>query len=203
MKLYDAGRAPNPRRVQIFLAEKGIEIEREQLDLNGLEHRSPEIAKKNPWMTIPFLELDDGTVISETAAICRYFEEFHPNPRLFGSSPLERAIIEMWHRRLEMGLFYRVAQSFRHLHPGAAVLEEKQIKPWGEVNKDKVQIELQRLNEHLTDNEYLAGEAFSVADIVGGVGYQFMKPAKIEVPKELEHVKRWADQVTKRPSFAW
>ena len=135
MKLYDGGRAPNPRRVQIFLKEKGIEIPTEQLDLNKHEHRSDAIREKNPSQTVPFLELDDGTIIAETIAICRYLEASHPEPNMFGQSPLEQAMVEMWNRRVEFGFFLRVAQSFRHLHPGAAVLEGEQIPDWGLKNQ--------------------------------------------------------------------
>jgi glutathione S-transferase len=123
MKLYDGGRAPNPRRVQIFLKEKGVELETIQLDLNALEHRSAEVTAKNPAQTVPFLELDNGNVIAETVAICRYLESLYPEPNLFGRDAEGQAVVEMWNRRVEFGFFMRVAQSFRHLHPGAIVLE--------------------------------------------------------------------------------
>ena len=96
MKLYDGGKGPNPRRVQIFLKEKGIEIEKVQLDINALEPRTEEFAKLNPTKTVPALELDDGTVISETIAICRYFEEIHPEPPLFGRTATQKAVVENW-----------------------------------------------------------------------------------------------------------
>jgi len=201
MKIYDGGRAPNPRRVQIFLKEKGLELPTQQLDLNALEHRSAEITAKNPTQTVPFLELDDGTVISETIAICRYLEELHPEPNLFGDTPLKRAQVEMWNRRAELGFMFRVAQSFRHLHPGAAVLEGEQIAAWGEKNKGLALEYLSILDRQLATNEYLTGDSFSVADITCLVGAQFFKPARIEVPEEgMEHFKRWYSQVSTRPS---
>ena len=202
MKIYDGGRAPNPRRVQIFLKEKGIQIDTQQLDLNAHEHRSLEMLAKNPVATVPFLELDDGTVISETIAICRYIEEHHKEPDLFGSTPLERATIEMWNRRVEFGFFLRVAHSFRHLHPGGAVLEGEQIPDWGRKNQ-KLAIEyLEVLDTQLASNQFIAGDKFSVADITTIVAVQFFKPARLEIPEDgLMDFKRWMKEVTARPSM--
>lgn len=201
MKLYDGGRAPNPRRVQIFLKEKGIELnEVIQLDLNNHDHRTSEMTLKNPTQTVPFLELDDGTILSETIAICRYFENLNPEPSLFGQSPLEQAIIEMWNRRVEFGFFAAVAQSFRHLHPGAAVLEGEQIEAWGLKNKVKANDYMPILNDQLSRYEFIAGDRFSVADITLFVACQFMKPARIEMPDEMEHLKRWFAAISERPS---
>lgn len=203
MKLYDGGRAPNPRRVQIFLKEKGLEVETQQLDLNVHDHRKPEMLAKNPVATVPFLELDDGFVISETIAICRYLEALNPEPCLFGITPLEQASIEMWNRRVEFGFFMPVAQSFRHLHPGAAVLEGEQFAGWGLKNQKRALDYLNILDNQLSDNAYLAGDAFSVADITAIVAFHFFKPAKIELPTDgLEHFKRWADEVAARPGMA-
>jgi glutathione S-transferase len=202
MKIYDGGRAPNPRRVQIFLKEKGIEIETQQLDLNSLEHRSPEMLAKNPVATVPFLELEDGTVISETIAICRYLEELNPDPSLFGESSLERAVIEMWNRRVEFGFFFHVAQSFRHLHPAAAVLEGEQVQAWGEKNNALATQYLNILDDQLAKNEFIAGSKFSVADITAIVAFQFFKPARVIMPDEgYDHFRRWADAIVQRPSM--
>jgi glutathione S-transferase len=202
MKIYDGGRAPNPRRVQIFLKEKGIEIETQQLDLNSLEHRSPEMLAKNPVATVPFLELEDGTVISETIAICRYLEELNPDPSLFGETSLERAVIEMWNRRVEFGFFFRVAQSFRHLHPAAAVLEGEQVQAWGEKNNALATQYLNILDDQLAKNEFIAGSKFSVADITAIVAFQFFKPARVIMPDEgHDHFRRWADAIVQRPSM--
>ncbi|MGI9353342.1 MAG: glutathione S-transferase family protein [Rhizobiaceae bacterium] len=201
MKLYDGGRAPNPRRVQIFLKEKGIEIPTVQLDLNQQEHRTDAIKAKNPSLTVPFFELDDGTVIAETIAICRYLEANHPEPNMFGRSPLEQAMIEMWNRRVEFGFFLRVAQSFRHLHPGAAVLEGEQIPDWGLKNQKQAIEYLAVLDRQLADNEFMAGDRFSVADITGLVATQFFKPARLEIPEQgFDHFKRWFGEVSARPS---
>ncbi|MEO0327753.1 MAG: glutathione S-transferase [Pseudomonadota bacterium] len=200
MLLYDGGRAPNPRRVQIFLKEKGIEIPAVQLDLNAHEHRSEEMIHKNPAGTVPFLELDDGTVLSETIAICRFLESLHPAPSMFGIKPMEQALIEMWNRRVEFLLFLKVAQSFRHLHPGAAVLEGEQFRGWGEKNRVGAIAFLDVLDAQLADNEFVAGERFSVADITAVVAAQFFKPARITVPEAgLIHFKRWFASVCERP----
>src|SRR4051794_13167454 len=120
MKLYDAGRAPNPRRVRVFLAEKGVTIPVIAIDLARLEHKAPAYVAVNPLQRTPALELDDGTVISESIAICRYFEELHPEPPLFGTGALERARVEMWQRRLEFGLLGTVAAGFPPPPPALA-----------------------------------------------------------------------------------
>lgn len=202
LKLYDGGRAPNPRRVQIFMKEKGVELPTIQLDLNAHEHRNEEMTRKNPAQTVPFLELDDGTVIAETIAICRYLESLHPDPNLFGSSALEQAVIEMWQRRMELGFLIKVAQSFRHLHPGAAVLEGEQIPDWGRKNQKLVIDYLSFMDDQLSKNQFIAGDRFSVADITAIVAAQFFKPARIEVPeKGYDNFKRWFAEVSSRESI--
>lgn len=202
MKIYDGGRAPNPRRVQIFLKEKKHEIETQQLDLNALEHRSPEMLAKNPTATVPFLELDDGTVISETIAICRYIEAIYCEPNLFGISSLEQAQVEMWNRRVEFGFFTKVAQSFRHLHPGAAVLEGEQIEAWGLKNQRLAVEYLKILDVQLANHQFVAGDRFTVADITTIVAAQFCKPARVKIPEVgLPNFVRWMDEVSARSSM--
>src|SRR3989304_2723593 len=117
MKLYDSSRAPNPRRVRIFLAEKGVSVPTEQVDLVSLQQRSPAYTAINPVQRVPALVLDDGTVITESIAICRYFAWLHSEPRLFGRDGLEAVLVEMWQRRVEFHLFNPVSHVFRHLHP--------------------------------------------------------------------------------------
>ncbi len=190
MKLYDGGRAPNPRRVRMYLAEKNIEVAMEPVDIGALAQRSPEFTALNPMQRTPVLVLDDGAVIAESIAICRYFEELFPSPPLFGTGALERARIEMWQRRVEFGLLNTVAAVFRHLHPAMGEMEVPQVPEWGEANKPKVRDFLALLDRHLADKEYLAGP-FSIADITGLVALDFMKPAKLAVPEELAHVRRW------------
>jgi glutathione S-transferase len=200
MKLYDAGRAPNPRRVRIFLAEKGVTVPLVPIDLGKLEQKAPACVAVNPLQRTPALELDDGTVISESIAICRYFEELHPEPPLFGTEALERARIEMWQRRIEFGLLGAVAAVFRHLHPAMAEMEVPQVAAWGETNKPRVIEFLRFLDGELAGRRFIAGERFSVADITGLVGLDFMKPAKLGVPDDLAHVRRWHAELAARPS---
>src|SRR4051794_41956465 len=130
MKLYDGGRAPNPRRVKVFLAEKGIKVPTEQVDLGKLAHKGAAYTAVNPLQRVPALELDDGTVLTESIAICRYFEELQPEPALFGRSALEKARIEMWNRRLELNLYQTVQHVFRHTHPAMAEMEVPQVAAW-------------------------------------------------------------------------
>lgn len=200
MKLYDGGRAPNPRRVRIFLAEKGITVPIEPVDTGALEHKSEAYAAINPLQRLPALVLDDGTVLTESIAICRYFEALQPQPALFGTGPLEIAQVEMWQRRIELTLMAAIQAVFRHLHPGMAQLQQPQIAAWGEANKPRVTEFLQMLDRELGTRRYVAGEAFSVADITGLVSIDLMKPAKLAVPPECANVLRWHAEVSARPS---
>jgi glutathione S-transferase len=200
MKLYDAGRAPNPRRVRIFLAEKGVTVPLVPIDLGKLEHKTPAFVAVNPLQRTPALELEDGTVISESIAICRYFEELHPEPALFGTDPLERAKVEMWQRRLEFGFLGTVAAVFRHLHPAMAEMEVPQVAAWGETNKPRVIDFLRFLDGELANRSFAAGDRFSVADITGLVALDFMKAAKLAVPDDLGNVRRWHAALSARPS---
>ncbi|MCT9000107.1 glutathione S-transferase family protein [Chelativorans intermedius] len=202
MKLYDGGRAPNPRRVRVFLAEKGIEVPLQPVDMAAMEHRSEALARLNPLRRLPVLELDDGTVLTESVAICRYFEEIQPEPALFGRGAVGRAQVEMWQRRVEHGLFMTVAAAFRHLHPAMKGWEVPQVPEWGEANKPKAVAFLYFLDSELAQRPFIAGEAFTIADITGLVAIQFMKPARIDMPAELKHLKRWYDAVAARPSAA-
>jgi glutathione S-transferase len=198
--IIETHRAPNPRRVSIFLAEKGIEVRREERDLMSGELRLDEFSAMNPWQRVPVLVLDDGRTISESVAICRYFEELHPEPALFGTSPFGKAEVEMWNRRLEFGLFNAVASVFRHLHPKMASLEVPQVEAWGEANKDKVNDELQRLDRRLADHAFVAGDQYSIADITALVAVDFMKPARLARPDDFANVMRWYAVVSARPS---
>jgi len=200
MKLYDGGRAPNPRRVRVFLAEKGIKVPTVQVDLGAMAHRSPEYTAVNPLQRVPALELDDGTIITESIAICRYFELMQPEPVLFGRTPKEIAIVEMWQRRVELHLLFPISQVFRSLHPAMAQMEIPQVPAWGEANKPRVQEFLALLDKELAGRRYVAGENFSVADITGLVAVDFMKPAKLSVPDQLANVRRWHAELSARPS---
>ena len=201
MRLYDGGRAPNPRRVRIFLAEKGIEVPLEPVDMGALGHHAPEVERLNTLRRLPVLELDDGTAISETIAICRYFEERQPTPPLFGTGAVGRALVEMWQRRMEFHLLLPVANVFRHSHPAMAEWEVPQIAEFAEANRPKVEEAVRWLDGELVGRQWIAGDAFSVADITGAVALDFMKPARLKLPEECANVARWYDALRARPSY--
>jgi glutathione S-transferase len=200
MKLYDFKWAPNPRRVRIFLSEKGISVPTKEVDLGALEHKSPAFAAINPLQRVPALALDDGAVITESMAICRYFEALQPDPPLFGRGARDIALIEMWNRRLELNLYFPVSQVFRHLHPAMKTVEVPQVAAWGEANRPRVEDFLAFMDDELQHREFTAGDSFSVADITGLVSIDFMKPAKLTVPDALTHLRRWHARVSARPS---
>lgn len=200
MKLFDGGRAPNPRRVRIFLAEKGLSVPLEAVDMGAMGHRGEAVTSRNPLQRLPVLELDDGTILTESIAICRYFEELQPSPPLFGTGALGRARVEMWQRRIELNLLNAVAHAFRHIHPAMKDWEIPQLPEWGEANKPKVIDFLGLLERELAGRDFVAGEDFSIADITGLVALDFMKPARIAVPAEFGHVLRWHAALKSRPS---
>ncbi len=200
MKLLETRMAPNPRRVRIFLAEKGIEVPTEELDLMKGDLKSENFTKLNKLQRVPVLVLDDGTAICESIAICRYFEELHPEPALLGTGALGKAKVEMWQRRIELGLLGPVASAFRHLHPAMAPLEVPQVAAWGEANKPKAQEMLKILDEQLASNRYMAGDAYSVADITALVAMDFMKVGRVQRPEGLANLERWYAEVSARPS---
>jgi glutathione S-transferase len=200
MKIIETRLAPNPRRVRIFLAEKGIIVPFEELDLMKKELQTEEFSRINPLQRVPVLVLDDGTAITESVAICRYFEEIQSEPALFGYGPLGRAKVEMWNRRMDLGLLFHVAQVFRHLHPAMAQLEIPQVKDWAEANRPRAIQHLEIMNRQLEFNRYLAGDTFSIADITGLVAVDFMRVARIARPAGLTHLDRWHSEVSARPS---
>lgn len=202
MKLFDGGKAPNPRRVRVFLAEKGIEVPLVPIDMGAMEHRGEAVTSRNPLRRLPVLELDDGTIITESIAICRYFEELVPEPALFGHGPVGKALVEMWQRRMELNLMFCVAQAFRHIHPAMKEWEVPQLPEWGEANKPKAVEFLRFLDGELANREFVAGDSYSVADITGMIAIDFMKPARIQVPDEFGNVLRWYRAVASRPSAA-
>ena len=200
MLLYTAKRAPNGRRVDIFLAEKGLSVPIEQVDLGNFEHKNSAFTALNALQRIPVLKLDDGDIITESIAICRYFEALHPKPALFGVGAKQQARVEMWNRRIEMELWLAVQAVFRHLHPGMADRELPQVPAWGEANKPKVMVFLKLLDTHLKDNAFVCGDDFTIADITGLVALDFFKPARLAVPEDLIHLKRWHAAISSRPS---
>ena len=200
MKLYDYKAGPNPRRVRIFLAEKGIDVPLVHTDIVKREQKTPEFLAKNPIGSIPVLELEDGTCISESVAICRYFEELHPEPPLFGRTPLEKAKIEMWLRRVELNFMVPVGMVWIHGHPLTARLI-KQIPEAAEQNRKRTQIGYALLNEQLANHEFVAGDDYSVVDAVLLASLDFAN-GLVGVPYDssLTHLKRWHENVSARPS---
>ena len=200
MRIIETKLAPNPRRVRIFLAEKGVSVAFEERDLMASALKTDDFTQINPWQRVPVLVLDDGRVLAETVAICRYFEELQPEPALFGVGSFGKADVEMWHRRVEIGLFNAVAHVFRHLHPKMAPFEVPQVAAWGEANKDKVGEELARLDGRLAQSRFIATDGYSIADITALVAIDFMKPAKLASPAGFANVMRWYREVSVRPS---
>ena len=198
MKILQTRSAPNPRRVRIFLAEKGVELPFEECDLMRGALKTDAFTALNPLQRVPVLLFDDGSAIAESMAICRYFEETNPEPALFGRGA--RAEVEMWNRRMELELLFRVAQAFRHLHPAMAALEVPQVPAWGEANKPRAVQMLQVLDDQLRQHPFVAGAQYSVADITALVAIDFMKPARIARPVALANLARWYQEVAARPS---
>ncbi|MDP6951817.1 MAG: glutathione S-transferase family protein, partial [Alphaproteobacteria bacterium] len=189
MKLYDFSLAPNPRRVRIFLAEKGIEVPLVSVNTREMEHFSDWFGEKNPGRTIPLLELDDGTCISESVAICRYFEEIQPDPPLFGSGAVERAMVEMWNRRAELEGVQAVAEIVRNAAPMfedrgiAGVRGVPQIPALIDRGKASLARFFETIDARLGEARYLAGETFSIADITAFVAIGFAGRVEIGVPE--------------------
>ncbi|MGQ0456723.1 MAG: glutathione S-transferase family protein [Hyphomicrobium sp.] len=202
MRIIETRRAPNPRRVRIFLAEKGLDVAFEERDLMAGDFQAEAILQLNPWGRAPILVLDDGRKLCESVAICRYFEALAPDPPLFGAGAFGAAEVEMWNRRVEHGLFAAVAHAFRHRHPKMAHLEAPQIAAWGDANVEKAANELARLDRRLSQSEFIAGDQYSIADITALVAVDFLKPARVAMPDGLANVARWRAKVSSRPSAA-
>ncbi len=201
MKLWTAGVAPNPRRVAIFLGEKGVEVPVVELDLAAKENYAADFVAKNPLARVPVLEFDDGTILSESNAICRYFEEIHPEPVLFGASARERAEIEMWNRRMEFELMLNMTGCFRHSHPYWEGRID-QVPAYGELCRQNAEARMSWLEAELADREYIAGDRFTIADITAICAFGIGRVAKIRIPGDYDNLTRWHDAVSERPSVA-
>ncbi len=199
MKLLDYAMAPNPRRVRVFLAEKGIQVPSETVDIAKAENRQPAYLAKNPMGGVPALELDDGTCIAESVAICRYFEELHPDPPLFGVDARDRALVEMWNRRMELEVFTSIAQVFRNGHEFFKGRIE-QVPEYGEVCRRSVAKRLAWLDEELADRPFVAGDRYTIADITAMVGIDFGRVSDIRIAPEQKNLARWHEAVSSRPS---
>lgn len=194
--------APNPRRVRIFIAEKGIDLPETRVALHKREHKSDEHRARNSLGQVPTLVLDDGTAISESVSICRYLESLHPTPALFGETAIEQATIDMWIRRIEFQLMTTVGMFWRHAHPLTAALLT-QFRDFGESNRESYGRVLAWLDQDLADGRaYLAGERYSMADIVALTTIDFATFTGLEVRADAPNLRAWLDRVSARPSAA-
>lgn len=199
MKLYDFPAAPNPRRVRVFLAEKGIQIPYEQVDFSINANRAPSFLQKNPFGLVPVLELDDGTCISESVAICRYFEDTHPDPPLMGVDARDRAIVEMWNRRMELELFRHVGDVFQNSVEFFKT-RVNQIPAVAEEARRLAHERLAWLEESLADRPFIAGDRFTIADITALISIDLGTPSVFQITPEQKNLTRWHAAVSGRPS---
>jgi glutathione S-transferase len=193
--------APNPRRVRIFLAEKGIDLPETNVDMRKGEHKAPDFLAKNSLGQVPTLELDDGTIIAETVAICRYFEETQPEPSLFGRTAKEKANVDMWVRRIEFQLMNPIGMVWVHAHHLTAQFIS-QHREFGESNKPRVESAMRWLDKELDGRDFIAGDAYSMADICALSSIDFADWIDLKIPDDCARLKAWHARVSARPSAA-
>jgi glutathione S-transferase len=200
MKIYDFALAPNPRRLRIFVAEKGLKIPIEQVDIFTGQNRTPEMLAKNPAGGLPVMELDDGTHMAESVAICRYLEGLHPEPNMMGKNSREQAEIEMWNRRVELGLFSAAGRAFQHTNE-LFKARLKQFPEYGETQREAVTQQLQWLDAQIGNKPFIAGDRFTIADITAEVAVDFAaQAAGVTADPALKNLGRWYKSVSSRPS---
>ena len=200
MKLYNHALAPNPRRVRIFAAEKGIDLLLEDVDILAGQSRTPEFLAKNSSGGVPVLEFDDGACLSESVAICRYLEGLNPEPNLLGRDLREQAEIERWNRRMELELFAAIGRTVQNTSPIFAG-RFKQFPDYGETQRAVVYQRLERMDRELNGNEFVAGDRYTIADITALVAIDIGgRLADIKIAPELPHLSRWYQAVSSRPS---
>ena len=199
MKIYEFTMAPNPRRVRVFLAEKGIKVPYEQVDIASGKNRAPEFLKINPMGGLPVLELDDGTHIPESVAICRYFELLHPEPNLMGTDAKEQAVIEMWNRRMEFELLSNTAGAFRNTSPFFKG-RIPQVPEYGEICKNAALKRMEWLDGELANRQFIAGNRFTIADITALIAIDFGRVSDIRIQPNQKNLARWHETVSARPS---
>lgn len=208
MKLYDYPLAPNPRRVRIFLAEKGITVPTVQVDLRAGEQFSPEFRSINPECTVPVLELDDGRRIAEVIAICLYFELAHPEPALMGVGAPDRAVVADWHHRIERQGFWPVGDAFRNSAPGLMGRalpgpdDYEQIPALAERGRARTVRFFEMLDRRLAGRQFVASDHYTIADIMALVTVNFAARINLAVPEGCSHLRRWHESVSARPSAA-
>ncbi|WP_426013392.1 glutathione S-transferase family protein [Caulobacter sp. DWR2-3-1b2] len=200
MKLYDSRRAPNPRRVRWFMAEKAIEdIEIVDVDIFGGQHRQPEYLARAGLPNVPALEMDNGQTITESVAICRYLESVYPEPNLFGEEACEVAVIEMWSRRAEMLVATPLMMSVRHAHPALAAIET-QVPELAANGRATAEKGLKMLNRRLAESEFIAGDRVTMADILAATGIDFARMVRFRPDPELINLNRWLAAMMARPA---
>jgi glutathione S-transferase len=199
MKMYDFTLAPSPRRVRIFLAEKGIDLELVQVDIMRNANRTPEFYKKNPSGSLPILELNDGSCLSESVAICRYFEELQPEPPLFGVGAREKALVEMWNRRVELEIFAPVGHVWSHLSE-VAKGRGRRIPEFGRIQQRAAIERIAWLDAELQSREFIAGERYSIADITTLCMIDFARTVDIRIQPAQANLARWHSRISSRPS---
>lgn len=201
MKLFIAPRAPNPRRVQMFLAEKAVQLPQETVDLNAQEHKSAAFRARSPLARVPVLELDDGRMLSETRAICTCLEGLYPEPNLMGRDATERAFIEMADRRVEWYFMLPIGNCIRHTHPGLAPLEQPQFPDFGRSQGEKLRETAAWLDAELQRQPWVAGDRFTIADITAFCAIEFAKLMRFSAGAEgFTALQAWRDRVAERPS---
>lgn len=201
MKLYTGKAGSNPKKVAIFLKEKGIDVPSQLLDMFKFEQRQPAFLQKNSLGTLPVLELDDGTIITESLAICRYFEAVHPEPALFGTDAVSKAKVEMWCRRVELEVHNVCGQVVQHT---AEFFKDKvtQIPEYAAAQRELAARKFAWLNDEMSDGrEFIAGDFFSMADIIGFTGTGLAQMLKIDLPDTLTHFHAWHGRISARPAF--
>ena len=206
MKLYEFAPAPNPRRVRIFAAEKGIALDTVQVNIRAGDHFGDEFRALSPYCTVPALVLDDGTSISESFAICRYLEALQPEPPLMGTDAKDQALVEMWHRRVEIHGLTAIADALRNTaerfenHAVASPKPYAQIPALAERGMSRISDFFEMLEERLSQSAFVAGEGYSVADILALVCVDFAAVVKMSPPDGLTALKAWHEKVSARPS---
>ena len=206
MKFYDCSTAPSPRRVRIFLAEKGISVPTVQVDLRNGEQFSPAFRAINPDATVPVLELDSGTRIADAIGICVYFDAIHPQPPLMGQTGEEKAVIIERQRFAERNGFYAVMEAFRNSTPGLKGRalpgpdDYEQIPALAERGRARVMHFFNEMDAYLAQHPFAAGPRYSIADITALVTVDFARWAKLSIPDECGHLRRWHTEVSARPS---
>jgi len=208
VKLYnESDPAPNPRRVRIFMKEKGIDIELVPTPLIKRAHKAPEHLARNPLGQVPVLELDDGSHLSESVAICRYLDELHPEPNLFGADARERAFVDMWSRRVEFRLMQPLGQIWIHTHPFTAAVAThamgRQFKDFGDANRKPFENACGLFDKELAARKFIAGGRYTMADIVAQTTFDFARFIGVDIPHGCENLRDWYERVSARPSAAF